>query len=62
MGYKLSNLNVKDNSLWKMAKGLVRKSSFNKFPTLHGKKGLAISDTDKAEVLTDHYELVHYLT
>ena len=57
----LSNLNVKDNSLWKMAKGLVRKSNLNKVPTLHGKKGLAISDTDKTEVLADHYELVHYL-
>ena len=45
-----------------MAKCLVRKSTLNKVPTLHGKNGLAVSNVDKAEVLADHYELVHHPT
>lgn len=60
--YKLTNLNIQDNSLWKMAKCLTRKNNSNKISALHGKRGVAVSDIEKAEVLAEHYESVHRLT
>ena len=58
---KLTNLNIKDNSLWKMAKNFTKKNK-NYIPTLYGVNGLAVTDYDKANTLAEHYESVHHLT
>ena len=57
---KLQNLKVKDNSLWKMTKCLIKNK--NEIPTLHGLNGLVTTDEEKAAVLAYHYEKVHHLT
>lgn len=53
---KLESLNIQDNSIWKMAKAMKRRSTIRNTPPLHGRHGLAYSDSDKAEALADSLE------
>ena len=59
---KLNNLNVRDNSLWKMTKQL--RKSFATVTTLHNQSdnAYAYSDDDKAKLLASHYEAVYVCT
>lgn len=58
---KLSKLNTKDGSLWKLTKHFTRKTN-NKIPTLHSTNGLVFEDKEKTEVIANQFEKVHTLT
>ena len=58
---KLDELEVKDNSLWKMAKCLTKRKE-TEIPVLHGLNGLAISNEDRVAQIADNIKKVHYLT
>lgn len=51
---KIGALNIKDHSLWQLTKHLLRITS--KTPPLHGVRGLAYSNQDKANSLADTLE------
>ena len=57
---KLENLKIADNSLWKIAKCLIKRHS-SSIPILHGLNGLAFSDEDRVEQLAENYERVHHM-
>ncbi|XP_033222742.1 rhamnogalacturonate lyase-like [Belonocnema kinseyi] len=58
---KLTRLQTKDNSLWKMTEAL-KGSIKTTVPILHGPQGLVFSEKDKADVLALQYEQFHRLT
>ena len=58
---KLDKLEIKDNSLWKVAKCLTKKKE-TLIPVLHGLNGLAISNEDRIAQIADNFENVHHLT
>ena len=58
---KLSNLSVKNNSLWKMTKSLTKKVAWE-IPPLNDGDDIALSNEEKAEALAKNYEKVHKLT
>ena len=58
---KLKILNVKDNSIWKMAEAFTEQTN-NTTSTLHGTQRLAFSNKQKANVLAENFEKVHHLT
>jgi Reverse transcriptase (RNA-dependent DNA polymerase) len=51
---KVESLQVKDKSLWQMTKTIMRLPT--KVPPLHGKRGMAYSNIDKANALADTLE------
>ena len=58
---KLDKLEVKDNSLWKMAKCLTKRKE-TEIPVLHDLNGLALSNEDRVAQIADNFEKVHHLT
>lgn len=58
---RLRKLTPKDNSLWKLSKYFTRKSD-NKIPSLQSPNKNAITNKEKANLLADHFESVHWLT
>ena len=58
---KLNSLNIKDNSLWKMAKCFT-KTTVTTIPALQGQDGLVYNDLEKSNLLAAHYEKVHNMT